>query len=47
MSGSGDLGVLRLIRHHSSRIGQQDVSYGRHMATHMALGLLFLGGGRY
>ena len=46
MSGSGDLNILRLIRYHHSRIAQHDASYGRHMATHMALGLLFLGGGR-
>ena len=46
MSGSGDLGILRLVRRHHVRVTQQDVTYGKHMATHMALGLLFLGGGR-
>lgn len=48
MSGSGDLEVLRLIRRLRVRVrvGQAEVTYGSHMAVHMALGLLFLGGGR-
>ena len=46
MSGSGDLDVLRLVRCHHTRVGQAEVNYGCHMATHMALGLLFLGAGR-
>ena len=46
MCGSGDLDVLRLIRRLHVRIGHPEVSYGSHMAVHMALGLLFLGGGR-
>ncbi|XP_076314205.1 anaphase promoting complex subunit 1 isoform X2 [Tachypleus tridentatus] len=49
MAGSGDLEVMRICRHLRTRIGQANsyVLYGSHMATHMALGLLFLGGGRY
>ncbi|XP_054720739.1 LOW QUALITY PROTEIN: anaphase-promoting complex subunit 1-like [Uloborus diversus] len=49
MAGTGDLEVIRICRHLRSRIGQASsyVLYGSHMVTHMALGLLFLGGGRY
>ncbi|XP_049852727.1 anaphase-promoting complex subunit 1 isoform X1 [Schistocerca gregaria] len=49
MAGTGDLDVLRLVRHLRSRVGPANsvVTYGSHLATHMALGLLFLGGGRY
>ncbi|CAB3377512.1 Hypothetical predicted protein [Cloeon dipterum] len=49
MAGTGDLTVLRLCRFLRSRVGptQAVVTYGSHMATHMAMGLLFLGGGRY
>ncbi len=46
MSGSGDLECLRIIRRLHVRVTQPEVTYGSHMATHMALGLLFLGGGR-
>lgn len=44
MSGSGDLHVMRVIRQLHVCVGE--LSYGSHMAVHMALGLLFLGGGR-
>ncbi|XP_035209328.1 anaphase-promoting complex subunit 1-like isoform X2 [Stegodyphus dumicola] len=49
MAGTGDLGVIRICRHLRSRVSQASsyVLYGSHMVTHMALGLLFLGGGRY
>ncbi|XP_054263292.1 anaphase-promoting complex subunit 1 [Macrosteles quadrilineatus] len=47
MAGSGDLDVLRVCRFLHSRVGQPTVTYGSHLASHMALGLLFLGGGRY
>ncbi|KAG8191889.1 hypothetical protein JTE90_019823 [Oedothorax gibbosus] len=49
MAGTGDLDVIRLCRHLRSRISQSAsyVLYGSHMVTHMALGLLFLGGGRF
>ena len=50
MAGTGDLDVIRLVRFLRSRVGpnkHSTVTYGSHMALHMALGLLFLGGGRY
>ena len=48
-AGSGDLEVIKIIRFLRSRVGPKNptVTYGSHMALHMALGLLFLGGGRY
>lgn len=46
MAGSGDLKVLQLCRFLHKRVGGE-MNYGFHMAHHMALGLLFLGGGRY
>ncbi|CAN8007085.1 unnamed protein product [Ixodes pacificus] len=47
MAGTGDLEVLRLCRHLRLRSGQASghILYGSHLATHMAMGLLFLGGG--
>ena len=50
MAGTGNIEVLRICRCLRSRICQASsnvVTYGSHLATHMALGLLFLGGGRY
>lgn len=47
MAGTGNLEVLRICRYLRSRISQAYVLYGSHMATHMAMGLLFLGGCRY
>lgn len=50
MAGTGDLDVMRLVRFLRSRVGpnkHSTVTYGSHMALHMALGLLFMGGGRY
>nr|CAH7720171.1 unnamed protein product [Callosobruchus chinensis] len=50
VAGSGNLEIMRLIRHLRRRIGVSNspvVTYGSHVALHMALGLLFLGGGRY
>lgn len=46
MSGTGDVDVLRLLRVAHGHVSRR-VSYGTHMATHMALGMLFLGGGRF
>jgi anaphase-promoting complex subunit 1 len=49
MAGTGDLRVLRLCRHLGSRVGgtfHGFVTYGSHMAISMAVGLLFLGGGK-
>ncbi|XP_055636412.1 anaphase-promoting complex subunit 1 isoform X2 [Toxorhynchites rutilus septentrionalis] len=47
MAGTGDIRVLRIIRMLRSRFSQCHVTYGSHMAIHMALGFLFLGAGRY
>jgi len=48
MAGSGDLAVLRTCRYLRARVHTSTVvTYGSHMAVHMAAGLLFLGGGRY
>ncbi|XP_046750016.1 anaphase-promoting complex subunit 1 [Diprion similis] len=49
MAGTGDLQILRICRYIRTRVGPASsvVTYGSHLATHMALGLLFLGGGRY
>ncbi|MBN3279981.1 APC1 protein, partial [Polyodon spathula] len=46
MAGSGNLKVLQLCRFMHKKTGGE-LNYGFHMAHHMALGLLFLGGGRY
>ncbi|KAF3897628.1 Negative regulator of mitosis [Trichophyton interdigitale] len=46
MAGSGDLVTLRRLRSLHGRV-DGDTHYGSHMATHMALGMLFLGGGTY
>ena len=48
MAGSGDLEVIRIVRFLRSRVGPKNptVTYGSHMALHMGLGLLFLGGGK-
>ena len=46
MAGTGEINCLRRFRFsHGQAI--QPARYGVHMATHMAIGLLFLGGGRY
>ncbi|XP_061646236.1 anaphase-promoting complex subunit 1 [Phyllopteryx taeniolatus] len=46
MSGTGNLKVLQLCRFLHYRTGGE-MNYGFHMAHHMALGMLFLGGGRF
>uniref|UniRef100_A0A8D0L7S2 Anaphase-promoting complex subunit 1 n=1 Tax=Sphenodon punctatus TaxID=8508 RepID=A0A8D0L7S2_SPHPU len=46
MAGSGNLKVLQLSRFMHKKTGGE-MNYGFHLAHHMALGLLFLGGGRY
>uniref|UniRef100_A0A672FMK0 Anaphase-promoting complex subunit 1 n=1 Tax=Salarias fasciatus TaxID=181472 RepID=A0A672FMK0_SALFA len=46
MAGTGNLKVLQLCRFFHKRTGGE-MNYGFHMAHHMALGMLFLGGGRY
>ncbi|XP_034233098.1 anaphase-promoting complex subunit 1 [Thrips palmi] len=49
MAGSGSLEVIRICRFLRARVGPTNsvVTYGSHLTTHMALGLLLLGGGRY
>ena len=44
MSGSGNLEVMRLVKKLRVRVTTPEVTYGSHMAIHMSLGLLFLGG---
>ncbi len=46
MSGTGELNVLRRLRISHGQEGA-GVTYGTHMAMHMALGILFLGRGHY
>ena len=48
MAGTGNLEVMRLCRHLRSRLGPSysHVLYGSQMSISMALGLLFMGGGR-
>ncbi|XP_063958903.1 anaphase-promoting complex subunit 1-like isoform X2 [Lytechinus pictus] len=46
MAGTGDIELLRVARGLRSRV-HNDISYGNHMACSMAIGLLFMGGGRY
>ncbi|XP_034943915.1 anaphase-promoting complex subunit 1 [Chelonus insularis] len=49
MAGTGNLEIMRICRQIRTRVGPASsvVTYGSHLATHMALGLTFLGGGRY
>ncbi|OQR92050.1 anaphase-promoting complex subunit 1 isoform X16 [Thraustotheca clavata] len=50
MVGTGDVDCMRLLRGIMLRQKADafgDVTYGNHMATSSAMGLLFLGGGRY
>ena len=44
MAGTGDIGALRAIRALRFKVDAK-VTYGNHMAIHMALGMVFLGGG--
>lgn len=46
MAGTGEVSCLKRLRYSHGLLGSH-VRYGSHMATHMSLGLLFLGGGRY
>ncbi|KAJ8102476.1 hypothetical protein POJ06DRAFT_244731 [Lipomyces tetrasporus] len=46
MAGTGDLDVLRRLRRLHGTI-EPTVPYGSHLATHLALGILFVGGGEY
>lgn len=45
-AGSGDLAIFRLLRRlRKARASQNSERYGFHLAMHMAIGFLFLGGG--
>ncbi|TDL26792.1 hypothetical protein BD410DRAFT_741006 [Rickenella mellea] len=46
MAGTGEINCLRRLRF-AHGMYNAPVRYGSHMATHMSLGLLFLGGGRF
>jgi anaphase-promoting complex subunit 1 len=46
MAGTGDLALFRRLRSLHGRV-DADTTYGSHMAAHIAIGLLFLGGGCY
>ncbi|KAI0315112.1 hypothetical protein OF83DRAFT_1133590 [Amylostereum chailletii] len=46
MAGTGEINCLRRLRF-SYGTYNQTIRYGSHVATHMSLGLLFLGGGRF
>ncbi|KKZ63413.1 anaphase-promoting complex subunit 1 [[Emmonsia] crescens] len=46
MAGTGDIIVFRRLRSLHGHVGG-DTPYGSHMAAHMAIGMLFLGGGTY
>ncbi|GAM83277.1 hypothetical protein ANO11243_012630 [Dothideomycetidae sp. 11243] len=46
MAGTGDLVTLRYLRRLHGRTDDQ-TTYGSHMAAHLAIGTLFLGGGTY
>lgn len=46
MAGTGDLALFRRLRSLHGRV-DMDTPYGSHMAAHMAMGMLFLGGGSY
>ncbi|KAH9489237.1 Anaphase-promoting complex subunit 1 [Bulinus truncatus] len=49
MAGTGDLVTLRICRALRRRVGSQyhQFTYGNHMCIAMAIGLLFLGGGKF
>jgi hypothetical protein len=45
-AGTGDLQIMQRLRVAHGKLGEA-FDYGTHMATHMSLGLLFFGNGRY
>lgn len=45
MAGTGNVDLLRVLRKLRERV-EPDLNYGHHMAIGMAIGFLFLGGGR-
>lgn len=46
MAGTGDLALFRRLRALHAQVSP-DVHYGSHLASHMAIGVLFLGGGTH
>lgn len=46
MAGTGDLDVLRRLRALHGRVGSE-IPYGSHLASHFAIGALFMAGGHY
>lgn len=46
MAGTGEINSLRRLRY-AYGMYNHPIRYGSHVATHMSIGLLFLGGGRY
>ena len=46
MAGTGDLHIFRRLRSLHGRT-DADTPYGSHLATHFAIGILFMGGGTY
>ncbi|KZT67155.1 hypothetical protein DAEQUDRAFT_713848 [Daedalea quercina L-15889] len=46
MAGTGEINCLRRLRY-AYGMYNHPIRYGAHVATHMSLGLLFLGGGRF
>lgn len=46
MAGTGDIACLQRLRVRHGLFGPH-IRYGAHMATHVSLGFLFMGGGRY
>jgi anaphase-promoting complex subunit 1 len=46
MAGTGDLEVFRYLRRFHGRV-EAEIPYGSHMASHMAIGILFLAGGTF
>ena len=46
MAGTGDLHVFRRLRSLHGRV-DSDTPYGSHLATHFAIGVLFMGGGTH
>lgn len=46
MAGTGDIAVFRRLRRLHGRV-EADVPYGSHLATHLAMGVLFLGSGTF
>ncbi|TFK85353.1 hypothetical protein K466DRAFT_190984 [Polyporus arcularius HHB13444] len=46
MAGTGEVNTLRRLRY-AYGVHNHQIRYGSHGAIHMAIGLLFLGGGRY